>query len=138
MKVIKRYKVPKNKCGKIQKTNPDLEPHEDRTVECLSGFGFNVETLIPSDIPKTKNPDLLMLGTTWEMKGPRVANESTIQTKFRKAIKQAEGKAIFDLRESGHDADEIERIIMKMFTGSRGMRRIMIIRNDNELLDIFK
>lgn len=138
MKIIKRKPVPKSKYGKVTFNNRDLEPHEEATVFCLSSFGFDVETIIPSNIPKSKNPDILLLGTTWEMKGPRKANEETIRTKFRKAKKQSGGKAVFDLRNSGNDAKEIERYILKLFNEIHEMRRIMIIEDDDTLLDIFK
>ena len=138
MWIIEREKVPKSKYGKIIFNNRDLEPHEEATIFCLSSFGFDVETIIPSNIPKSKNPDLLMLGTTWEMKGPRKANQDTIRTKFRKAKKQSGGRAIFDLRNSGHDAESIEKYILKLFTEIKEMRRIIIIKNSDKILDIFK
>ena len=138
MKIIERAKVSKSKRGKITFSNRDLEPHEEATIFCLSNFGFDVETIIPSNIPKSKNPDLLMLGTFWEMKGPRKANEETIRTKFRKAKKQSGGKAIFDLRNASNDAEEIKKYIMKLFAETKGMRRIMIVENDNKLIDISK
>jgi hypothetical protein len=138
MKIIERKTVPKSRYGRVVFNNHNLEPHEEATVFCLSSFGFDVETIIPSNIPKSKNPDLLMLGTVWEMKGPRTANESTIRTKFRKARKQADGKAIFDLRNTSNDTAEIKKYILKLFSEIREMRRIMIIENDQKLLDIIK
>ena len=138
MKIIEREKVAKSKYGRVVFNNHDLEPHEEATVFCLSSFGYDVETIIPSNIPKSKNPDILMLGTTWEMKGPRRANEKTIRTKFRKAKKQSGGKAIFDLRNSGKDARNIEKYIMKLFSEIQEMRRIIIIKTDDKILDIFK
>lgn len=138
MKIFNRGKVSRNKYGKIIFSNHDLEPHEKDTIFCLASFGFDVETIVPSNIPKSKNPDLLMLGTFWEMKGPRTANQTTIQTKFRKATKQSGGKAIFDLRNVKNDSREIEKYIIRLFITTRGMRRIMIIEDDNTILDILK
>ena len=66
MRIIERKRVSKSKYGKVVFNNRDLESHEEATVFCLSSFGFDVETIIPSNIPKSKNPDLLMLGTTWQ------------------------------------------------------------------------
>ena len=138
MRIIKRTKVSKTKYGRIIFTNNNLEKHERDTVFCLSSFGFDVETLVPSDIPKSKNPDLLMLGTSWEMKGGNTTNEATIQTKFRKATKQSNGKAIFDLRTIKWNKIKAQEKIIRLFKTTRGMRRIIIIQDDNNMLDIFK
>lgn len=138
MKVIKRHKVSKSKYGKIIFGNRDLEPHEEATVFCLSSFGLDIETLIPSNIPKSKNPDLLMLGTVWEMKGPKSYNEKTIRKRFRKAKKQAGGRAVFDLRNVISNVDSVEKYIIKLFTEEHEMYRIMIIEDDSSLIDIFK
>ena len=138
VKIIKRKKVAKSKYGIVIFRNHDLELHEEATVFCLSSFGFDVEALAPSNIPKSNNPDLLMLGTTWEMKGPRKANKETIRTKFRKARRQSGGRAVFDLRNSGSDAKEIKKYIIDLFIEIHEMRRIMIIEDDEEMLDIFK
>ena len=137
-KIVKRYTMPATKYGKVKLTNKNIEPHETDTIYCLSRFGFDVETIIPSNIPKSKNPDILMLSTVWEMKGPRTANVETIKTKFRKAVKQAGGKAIFDLRNAGMNKEKIEIIIMNLFDEIREMRRIMIIKDNNTILDIYK
>lgn len=75
------------------------------------------------------------------MKGPETTDEDTIATRFRKAVKQANGKAIFDLRNVKGDVAQVEEYVMKLFITTRGMRRLMIIKNDKSgerLLDIFK
>ena len=138
MKIIKLRKVHKRNYGRVVINNHDLESHERDTIFFLASLGFDIETIIPSHIPGSKNPDLLMLGTTWEMKGPRTANETTITTKFRKAVKQSGGRAIFDLRTAREDVFEIERYIMKLFKSTRGMKRIIIVRNNDDAIDIFK
>lgn len=139
MKVTKHTITRKSKRGKIILDNPTLEPHEIDAIFCLASFGFDVEALTPSNTPGSNNPDLLMLGTYWEMKSPTTTNERSIQTLFRKARKQSGGKAIFDLRNARKtDEAEIENLIMKNFKGDPGMRRIMIIRNNEEIVDFLK
>ncbi|MBR2586830.1 hypothetical protein IKE71_00430 [Candidatus Saccharibacteria bacterium] len=139
MKIIEREPVSASKRGKAVFNNQDLEPHERETVFCLNSFGFDVETIIPSSVPGSRNHDLLMLGTTWEMKGPKTPNRAKIQTKFRKAVKQSGGRAVFDLRNMREtDRAEAEETIMKLFKTTREMRRIIIIRNDERLVDILK
>ena len=140
MKIIELKKVSKNKIGKFNQNGVDLEPHEKRTAKLLTLYGFNVEAIRPSNIPKMHNPDILMSGTIWEMKGPTNANESTIKKRFRKAIKQANGKGIFDLRNIRtirEQGDAFNKII-ELFKTSRSMRRIIVIKNSDKVLDIFK
>ena len=55
MKIIKRCKVSKKKIGKVVFYNHDLEKHELDTVFCLANFGFDIDVLAPSNIPKSKN-----------------------------------------------------------------------------------
>lgn len=139
MKTTAIHKVPKNKYGKVTITNHNLEPHERDTIFRLASFGFDVETIKPSNIPKSHNPDLFMLGTFWEMKGPTTANQNTIKKRFLKAIKQANGKTVFDLNNiKNDDANNAQEIILNLFCNIRGMRRIIIIRDENNALDIFK
>ena len=138
MRIIKRTKVSKKKIGKVTLYNHDLEQHELKTIFRLAAFGFDITALAPSNIPKNKNPDLLMLGTYWEMKAGTSSNKATIQTKFRKAVKQSNGKAIFDLCQVKQSQDKAESEIIRLFKETRGMKRIMIIRDDENLLDIFK
>lgn len=137
MKIIERITVPKSKYGKIIFTNTSLEKRERDTIFCLSSFGFNIETLVPSDIPNSKNPDLLMLGTYWEVKTPSTSNEKTIKYHFRKAAKQSNGRTIFDIR-NVHDKSRVEKTIISLFEKTRRMRRIIIIETDEKIIDITK
>ena len=135
-KVIEHYKVEKSQYGKVVKNN-QLKPHEEDMINCLASYGFNVETIVPSNIPHSKNPDILMMGTFWEMKGPQTTNENTIRVLFRRAVKQANGKAIFDLRRIKKDPEGVKQYILNLFTTTRGMRRIMIIEQ-GKILDFLK
>ena len=137
MKIIELKKVPKNKIGKYNENGVDLKPHEKATIKLLTQYGFNIESIIPSNIPKAKNPDILMAGTVWEMKAPMKYNEETIRTKFRKAKKQANGRAVFDLR-NVKELERVNKYIMSLFVDTSEMRRMIIIKSDNETLDIYK
>lgn len=138
MKQVELKPVARNKRGKIIIRSSNLEKHEIKTLECLASFGFDIETIIPSNTPGSNNPDILMLGTYWEMKGPKTANKNTLKKRFRKAIKQSGGKAIFDLRNKKGDIDKVRNWIMRLFKEVSGMRRIIIIVADNTALDIIK
>lgn len=138
MKFTEIKKLPKRSPGKIIEHNIALEPHEKDTIAYLSSFGFNIELIVPSSIPHSNNPDLEMLGTVWEMKGPTSSKENTIKKRFRKAIRQANGRAIFDLRNVKQSPSKAETIILNLFTSTRGMRRIVIIKKDGTVIDITK
>ncbi len=138
MRIVKRNKVSKKKIGKVVFYNHDLEKHELDTIFCLANFGFDIEVLAPSNIPKSKNPNLLMLGTYWEMKGPGTSNEDTVKFHFRKAKKQSNGKAVFDIRRVRKDKEKIKNYIIELFRDTREMRRVMIIIDDENILDLLK
>lgn len=138
-KIIELHKVKRTKYGRVVKTRHDLEPHEEKTLGILASFGFDIETVIPSNIPHSKNPDIIMLGTFWEMKGPISTDEDTVQTKFRKATRQSGGKAIIDLTNVRGNVEKLEKFVIELFATTRGMRRIMIIeKNGEKILDIRK
>lgn len=140
MKVIEHRKVSKKRFGRILIMNHDLMPLERATIYNLASFGFDIEVLRPSNTPKSYNADIMMLGCLWEIKSPTTNNRSTIKKKFKKAIKQANGRAIFDLRNLKTEADvvAVEKYILTLFRDKAGMRRIMIMKNDEKLLDIIK
>ena len=136
-KIVEHYKVQETQYGEARKENYSLEPHEEDTIDCLVTYGFDVETIIPSNVPGSKNPDILMLGTLWEMKGPQTTNEKTIRALFRRAVKQAGGRVVFDLRKVKKDSADVEEYMIELFATTRGMRRIMIIREE-KILDFLK
>lgn len=136
MKIVELRKVPRNKIGKIIDHGSDREDHEYRTAIYLSSLGFDVELLKPSNIPHSKNPDIQMLGTVWEMKAPTSIKSGTNESMFRKAIKQAGGRAVFDLRRLKSSQDKAEKHFMDLFERHRDMRRMIIIKKDDQAVDI--
>ena len=140
-KISKIGKPKKCKVGNVTKYNKNLEPHEDNTIECLSKYGMDVVALASSNMPGSINPDLLMLGTFWEMKAPTTNDSETIATHFRKAIKQSGGKAVFDLRGEKNNQEKTYKDLLRLFETTRGMRRLLVIlktQDGEEILDIIK
>ena len=138
-KITELKPVSGDKYGRVI-INHKLEPHEQETIFYLSSFGFDIDVIVPSNMPGTNNPDLLMMGTFWEMKASFSKNRKTLEAKFHKAVKQSEGKVVFDLRgiRNPRDAQEAEKKIMMLFRVTRGMRRIILIRKGGQTLDILK
>ncbi|MBQ3263664.1 hypothetical protein IJH06_00915 [Candidatus Saccharibacteria bacterium] len=137
MKKVEIRKVPIDKIGRINKNGVKTEPSEDYTCVHLTQFGFNIELIRPSNTTKTNNPDVLMLGTIWEIKTLISNNETTIKNRFSKASKQAH-KVIFDLRKVKNDSDKVEKFIVKLFKQPGNIDHIMIIRKNGQLLDFIK
>lgn len=137
MKIREVQKVPKNKIGHFNENGVKPEPGEEGTIKYLTLFGFDIEFIRPSSTKKAKNPDVLIMGTIWEIKTPTSSNENTIKMRFRDASKQAE-KIIFDLRGVKKNPDKVERQIMDLFMGDGRVRHMMLIKKDGRLLDIVK
>lgn len=137
MQIIELKKVPSHKIGRVNRNNVKTEPGEDSTFLYLTQFGFDIEIIKPAISQRTKNPDILMLGTIWEVKMPTSSNESTIKTDFRKASKQST-KIIFDLRGIKRDADKIEKYIIKLFDRPGRVNRMILVKKNGVALDIFK
>ena len=144
IKITELKKPASGRVGRKKYNGNEPLPHEKRTIRCLNEYGFDVETIIPSNMPGSRNPDILMMGTFWEMKTPQTDDKETIATHFRKAVKQSGGKAIFDIRYT-KNANSVEKDIMGLFITTRGMRRIMIIKKGSKsdedcekILDISK
>lgn len=96
-KIIELKPVPSEQFGKITKNGVKLEPHEESTIVFLSEHGLDVECLKKNHTPKSKNADIVIFGTIWEMKAPKSINKATLKKRMHKASKQAD-KVIFDLR----------------------------------------
>ena len=137
MKIKKLQQVPHDKIGRVDKNNVKLEPHEESTILYLSQFGFDIELIRPSSTKKSNNPDILIMGTIWEIKGPESSNKTTIKNRFRKASKQST-KIVFDLRKVRKDVNKVEKQVFQLFKGDGKIRRMMIIEKDGTLLDIIK
>lgn len=139
IKIVELEKPKDGRRGRIKYNGREPLPHEKRTIECLADYGFDVETIIPSNVPGSRNPDILMMGTFWEMKGPTSINFDTIAKRFKTAIKQSEGKAVFDLRGIRKNDKEsmVEKDVLSLFVKKRGMRRVIIIKTE-KVLDVFK
>lgn len=137
MKIKELKRVTKDRCGHVRKNGVVLEVQEERTADFLTLYGFDIEFVKPVSTPRMNNPDVFIMGSLWEMKAPVVYNENTLKKHFKKASRQST-KVIFDLRGAGRSVSKIEKFIMDKFQGPGRIRRMIIIRNDEEVFDIFK
>lgn len=137
MKITEIYPSPEYKIGRVKRNGVITELREDSTILYLTQFGFDIEIIKPANTKRVDNPDVLMMGAIWEIKGPESSNKNTIKNRFRKASRQAT-KIIFDLRGIKNEPDKVEKQIINLFSGNGRVRRMMIIRKDGTLLDITK
>ena len=137
MKIVELKRVKKEKVGRINLNDVKPESQERKTMKLLSRYGFSIEVIRPTNTPKTNNPDILMLGTIWEMKAPTSFNENTLKLRMKKAAKQA-GYVVFDLRNVKKNPDKVEKYIIELFTGNSRMRRMILIRKDGQAIDLLK
>ena len=121
--------------GKIVPNGVSLEKHEYDTILYLTNLGYDVELVPPSNIPKTKSPDICMRGKFWEIKSPEGKNIRTIEHAFKRAVKQSEN-IILDLRRNKVNAEIAVKCIQKLLGSSRRVREIWVITNENGLLTL--
>ena len=137
MKITELKPVPKNKIGRIIAKNVHLEPHEYETVLFLVLFGYNIEIVTPTNIPKSNNPDFIINGAVWESKAPLGSGKYTIQRHFHKAGHQSD-RMILDLRRMKASMAELEPEVIKRFSFSKSIKHLILITKDGRLLDIKK
>ena len=137
MKIVELKRVKKEKVGRINLNGIKPESQERKTMKLLSRYGLSIEVIRPTNTPKTNNPDILMLGTIWEMKAPTSFNENTLKLRMKKAAKQA-GYVVFDLRNVKKNPDKVEKYIIELFTGNSRMRRMILIRKDGRAIDLLQ
>ena len=137
MKVRELHRVPNCKIGRVNKRNIKVEPHEDSTALYLTQFGFDIDIIEPRNTNKARTADIMMSGVMWEMKSPTSNNRATIKSVFRKAASQSD-HIIFDLRRvKNHDKD-VEKQLLTIFSGRGRVKKLMIIRQNGELLEFSK
>ncbi len=137
MKVKEIEKVAKNKKGHLNKNGIKPEPNEEKTFKYLTSFGFDIDLIKPTNADKVHNPDILIMGTIWEVKTPTSCKDNTIKNRFREASRQST-KIIFDLRFISKNVDAVEKKILDLFKNNGRVRRLMIIRENGSLIDFIK
>ncbi len=137
MKVNELKPVSKSKIGRIIAKDIHLEPHEYETILFLALFGFNIEIVKPTNIPKANNPDFVINGAVWEAKSPLGSGKYTIQRHFHKAGHQSD-RMVLDLRRMKAPASELEVEAIKRFGFSKSIKHLMLVTKDGRLLDIKK
>lgn len=137
MKITELKKVPKHKVGKLNKNGIKLELHEEDTANFLRLYGFTIDVICPTSIPKSKNPDFLINGAIWETKSPTTSNRKTLKKRMHEASEQA-NRLIVDLRRVKNDYRKVEKEIIKRFCNKSEFRRMILIKNNGSVWEYKK
>lgn len=124
-----------NKEGKIdisQLTTPPSK-HELATAKYFAEKGKEIVFLKASGQPGVNTPDILMDGVEWEIKGPEGGSRSTIETNFRKAVKQSR-YIIFDLRWIKLSEKQSISQLEREFSARPYLKRLYVICKNGNLL----
>ena len=119
----------------ISKLKVPPEKHEFETARYFSQRGYDVDFIPPSNSPNIHMPDISMDGVEWEIKCPQGKSKRTIENNFRKAAKQAKN-IIFDLRRINLPEAECISKIEKEFNARPYIKKLLIIKKNQELLDL--
>ena len=113
------------------------EKHEYATASVFLKLGKDVEFIKPSGTTKIKSPDIMIDGSTWEMKSPTGRSKYTIQNQFKRAAHQS-SNLIFDARRLNLHTKDIEKEIYKQFSLRRSIRKIKLITKSGDIVDFIK
>ena len=112
-----------------------VEQHELDVAKVLNQLGKDVEFILPSRVKFSRTPDIKMDGLLWEIKSPKGSSSRTIENNLRTALKQYKN-IIIDLRRIKIDETKAISQIAKQFKYSKLIRKIIIIKQNKEILDI--
>lgn len=113
-----------------------LEEGEYNTILFLKSKGMRIEVLRPTSIPRSNNPDIMMQNTIWEIKTITTTNLKTIKKRVHKASLQS-CNIIFDLR-AIRSQDLIVDDLIKRFKSKTSIRKMIIVKDDDTMIDLSK
>ncbi len=123
--------------GNLIQNGVHMQDHEFQTVKLLLAQGYNIELIPPSQIKGLRMPDIIMNGMRWEIKAPQGNGKYTVQNTIQNAARQS-CNIIIDLHRCRIPEEKAIRDFINEYTKSRYVRRMKIIRKNNEILDFCK
>lgn len=123
--------------GNLIQNGVHLREHEYKTVNLLLEKGYDIELIPPSQIKGLSMPDIMLKGMPWEIKSPNGKSKHNIKHIIQKAKHQS-NNIIIDLHRSTLDEDYAISEIKRHFLLSRRLNRLIIIKKNDEIIDIAK
>lgn len=111
------------------------EPHEQATADYFADQGYDVTFLRPRNIKGLKNPDFMMNGKIWEVKGPVGKSKRTFEDDLRKAMRQS-SHIIIDLRRAKKISEKWYIDKLRRESVSPEIETMVVIRRSGGRLDI--
>jgi len=119
----------------VNHPNPP-EKHEVDTATILAcHFQCTIEFLVPIDDFKRKTADIKMLGVEWELKCPIGDSQSTIQSLFRRASKQAKN-VIIDTCRTKLTYDVIFKRVLFEIKKHPYLKRIILVDKSKKVVEV--
>ena len=114
------------------------EPHEVDTAMVLARhYQTTVEFIMPVNDFKRRSADIKMLDVEWEMKSPKGASKTTINTQFSRASTQAKN-VVIDTRRTKLPYSEIEKSVLVETKKRSNIRKVIIIDKNEKVVEIHK
>ena len=112
------------------------EQHEIDAAWILARhFQCAVEFLSPIDDYKRKTADIIMQGSTWEIKCPIGESKSTIRNQFRRASKQSKN-IIIDTRRTKLNIENVNKSVYKEIRERPYIKKIILIDKFEKVIEI--
>lgn len=123
--------------GILMQNGVHLEEHEYKTVKLFLELGYDIALLPKSVIKDYHQGDFIMDGVEWETKAPIGKGKYNVQNKIQEAARQS-SNVIIDLRRSKMIEEKAVSLYKQEFFKSNSLKRMKIIKKNNEVLDFFK
>ena len=123
--------------GRLKQNGVHLEDHEYKTIKFFLERGENVELIPPIQIKGMSTPDIQIDGVVWEIKSPTGDGKHTMKHAVSNAKHQSTS-IIIDLRRCKMSDDKAVNEVLHHFNLSKRLRRLKIIKKNEELLDFSK
>ena len=127
----------KRTTGQLIMNGVILERQEYSTIFTLLEYTKVIELIPPSLTPKSKTPDFIMDGITWEAKSPQGKNLITIERALHRAVRQSQN-IVLDLRRMSLSDDKMKAYVYKQFILSRSIKRLKVILKSSQIVDFHK
>ena len=123
--------------GVLTTHNVHLQSHEFHSVRILLNNGFDVELIPPPQIKGLHLPDIMLMGSPWEIKAPEGNGKNTIKHNLQNAAHQSEN-IIIDLFRCKLADDTAIKDIQYHFQLSKRIKRLKIITKSEKIIDLKK
>ena len=125
------------KRGKLTQNGVHLQEHEWRTADFFLEQGKDIELIPKSEIKGFHLGDFMMDELPWEAKAPVGKGKYNVQNKLQEAAQQS-CNVVIDLRRSKMQEEKAVKAYEHEFYNNKSLKRMKIIKKNEEVLDFSK